>query len=181
MQKPKASQQGSAGRKPVQILVEEVAKEMQEVALEGVAQEPDDKAFKSAEKKTKQTLKEVQTVITIQKARKVYWFEKFLWFISSENYLVIAGRDQQQNEMIVKRYLRAGEPIPPRTLTEAGTMAVCYSAAWDAKVITSAWWVHHHQEGENLLDSLTGQPHPEDVLLFAVPVCSPYTALTNYK
>lgn len=24
-------------------------------------------------------------------------------------------------------------------------MAVCYSAAWDAKIITSAWWVHHHQ------------------------------------
>lgn len=124
------------------------------------------KAFKSAEKKTKQTLKEVQTVTTIQKARKVYWFEKFLWFVSSENYLVIAGRDQQQNEMIVKRYLRAGDiyvhadlhgatscviknpsgnPVPPRSLTEAGTMAVCYSAAWDAKVITSAWWVHHHQ------------------------------------
>uniref|UniRef100_A0A673ZCY5 Nuclear export mediator factor n=1 Tax=Salmo trutta TaxID=8032 RepID=A0A673ZCY5_SALTR len=115
------------------------------------------KAFKSAEKKTKQTLKEVQTVTTIQKARKVYWFEKFLWFISSENYLIIAGRDQQQNEIIVKRYLRTGKsygqlsnvhtsvPIPPRTLTEAGTMAVCYSAAWDAKVITSAWWVHHHQ------------------------------------
>ncbi|XP_056151602.1 ribosome quality control complex subunit NEMF-like [Lampris incognitus] len=124
------------------------------------------KAFKSAEKKTKQTIKQVQTVTTIQKARKVYWFEKFLWFISSENYLVIAGRDQQQNEMIVKRYLRAGDiyihadlhgatscviknpsgdPIPPRTLTEAGTMAVCYSAAWDAKIITSAWWVHHHQ------------------------------------
>ncbi|KAM9842428.1 ribosome quality control complex subunit NEMF [Aulostomus maculatus] len=125
-----------------------------------------DKAMKSAEKKTQQTLKEVQTVITIQKARKVYWFEKFLWFITAENYLIIAGRDQQQNEMIVKRYLRAGDiyvhadlhgatscivknpsgnPIPPRTLTEAGTMAVCYSAAWDAKIITSAWWVHHHQ------------------------------------
>uniref|UniRef100_H3DIP4 Ribosome quality control complex subunit NEMF n=1 Tax=Tetraodon nigroviridis TaxID=99883 RepID=H3DIP4_TETNG len=125
-----------------------------------------DKAMKSAEKKTQKTLKEVQTVTTIQKARKVYWFEKFLWFISAENYLVIAGRDQQQNEMIVKRYLRAGdlyvhadlhgatscviknpsgEPIPPRTLTEAGTMAVCYSAAWEAKIVTSAWWVHHHQ------------------------------------
>ncbi|XP_060736279.1 ribosome quality control complex subunit NEMF-like [Tachysurus vachellii] len=125
-----------------------------------------EKAFKSAEKKTKQTLKEVQTVTTIQKARKVFWFEKFLWFISSENYLIIAGRDQQQNEMIVKRYLRpgdiyihadlhgatscviknpSGELVPPRTLTEAGTMAVCYSAAWDAKVITSAWWVHHNQ------------------------------------
>ncbi|XP_044520725.1 nuclear export mediator factor NEMF isoform X2 [Gracilinanus agilis] len=104
-----------------------------------------EKAFKSAEKKTKQTLKEVQMVTTIQKARKVYWFEKFLWFISSENYLIIGGRDQQQNEMIVKRYLTPGEPIPPRTLTEAGTMALCYSAAWDARVITSAWWVYHHQ------------------------------------
>ncbi|XP_021523873.2 ribosome quality control complex subunit NEMF isoform X3 [Aotus nancymaae] len=125
-----------------------------------------EKAFKSAEKKTKQTLKEVQTVTSIQKARKVYWFEKFLWFISSENYLIIGGRDQQQNEIIVKRYLTpgdiyvhadlhgatscviknpTGEPIPPRTLTEAGTMALCYSAAWDARVITSAWWVYHHQ------------------------------------
>ncbi|XP_042371347.1 nuclear export mediator factor NEMF-like, partial [Plectropomus leopardus] len=39
----------------------------------------------------------------------------------------------------------SGDPIPPRTLTEAGTMSVCYSAAWDAKIVTSAWWVHHHQ------------------------------------
>lgn len=37
------------------------------------------------------------------------------------------------------------------------------------------------QETEDLLTSLTGQPHPEDVLLFAVPVCAPYTALSNYK
>ena len=36
-------------------------------------------------------------------------FEKFLWFISSENYLVIGGRDTQQNELIVKRHLRPGE------------------------------------------------------------------------
>lgn len=35
-------------------------------------------------------------------------FEKFLWFISSENYIVIGGRDQQQNELIVKRYLKPG-------------------------------------------------------------------------
>lgn len=37
------------------------------------------------------------------------------------------------------------------------------------------------QEGEALLDSLTGQPHPEDILLFAVPICAPYTAMANYK
>jgi predicted ribosome quality control (RQC) complex YloA/Tae2 family protein len=44
----------------------------------------------------------------ITKSRKQYWFEKFYWFISSENYLVIGGRDQQQNEIVVKRHLKAG-------------------------------------------------------------------------
>jgi len=126
-----------------------------------------EKAFKSAQKKTKETLKEVETIHTIQKSRKVYWFEKFVWFISTENYLVIGGHDAQQNEILVKRYLRAGDvyvhadlhgatsciiknnnpsqPIPPSTLNEAGTMAICHSGAWDAKVVTSAWWVHHDQ------------------------------------
>ncbi|WAR18853.1 NEMF-like protein [Mya arenaria] len=124
------------------------------------------KALKSAEKKTKETLKEVATAASINKARKTFWFEKFLWFISSENFLVIGGRDQQQNELIVKRYLKQGdvyvhadlhgassciiknhtsEPVPPKTLNEAGTMAICNSAAWDAKVVTSAWWVNPSQ------------------------------------
>ena len=35
-------------------------------------------------------------------------FEKFYWFISSENYLIIGGRDQQQNELVVKKYLNDG-------------------------------------------------------------------------
>ncbi|KAL7296937.1 hypothetical protein TKK_0009377 [Trichogramma kaykai] len=124
------------------------------------------KALKSAERKTKQALKEVQTIHSINKVRKVYWFEKFYWFISSENYLVIGGRDQQQNELIVKRYLRGGDiyvhadisgassiviknpaggPVPPKTLAEAGNMAVAYSVAWEAKVVTGAWWVNSDQ------------------------------------
>ena len=37
------------------------------------------------------------------------WFEKFNWSITSENYLVIAGRDGQQNELLVRRYLRSGD------------------------------------------------------------------------
>lgn len=124
------------------------------------------KALKSAERKTKQTLKDVQTITNINKARKVYWFEKFFWFVSSENYLVIAGRDQQQNELIVKRYMRptdiyvhadihgassvviknpSGHPVPPKTLNEAGIMAICYSVAWEAKVVTNAYWVQGDQ------------------------------------
>lgn len=125
------------------------------------------KAYKNAERKTKQTLKELSVVSSIIKARKTFWFEKFHWFISSENYLVIGGRDVQQNELIVKRYMKPGDiyvhadihgassvvvknhpgagEIPPKTQNEAGTMAICYSAAWEAKVVTSAWWVYQHQ------------------------------------
>ncbi|MCP9265072.1 Ribonuclease-like protein [Dirofilaria immitis] len=142
------------------------------------------KALKSAKMKTKETLEVVETEFEIiewldsgkslvhtkaevMKKRRVMWFEKFLWFVSSENYLVIGGRDAQQNELLVKRYLRSGDiyvhadtrgassiiirnklgggDIPPRTLNEAATMAICYSSAWEAKVTTSAWWVHQHQ------------------------------------
>ena len=109
--------------------------------------ESSEKAFKSAEKKARQTLKDSATIATIRKARKTHWFEKFFWFISSDNYLVVGGRERQQNELLVKRYLRAGDvyvhadlhgassvvvknsssgPIPPRTLQEAGLMAVGY-------------------------------------------------------
>uniref|UniRef100_A0A2D4HKU2 NFACT protein C-terminal domain-containing protein n=3 Tax=Micrurus TaxID=8634 RepID=A0A2D4HKU2_MICLE len=38
-----------------------------------------------------------------------------------------------------------------------------------------------NEEGMALFDSLTGQPHQEDILLFAVPVCAPYTAMAGYK
>ncbi|KAL3991037.1 Fibronectin-binding protein A N-terminus (FbpA) family protein [Acanthocheilonema viteae] len=125
------------------------------------------KALKSAKMKTKETLEVVHTKTEVMKKRRVMWFEKFFWFVSSENYLVIGGRDAQQNELLVKRYLRPGDiymhadargassiiirnklgggEIPPRTLSEAATMAICYSSAWEAKVTTSAWWVHQHQ------------------------------------
>eukprot|EP00742_Colponemidia_sp_Colp-10_P006806 GILJ01007293.1.p1 GENE.GILJ01007293.1~~GILJ01007293.1.p1 ORF type:complete len:963 (-),score=268.38 GILJ01007293.1:280-3018(-) len=123
-------------------------------------------ALKVAEKKARQEVKQEQIRFGIQRLRKVYWFEKFNWFISSENYLVISGRDAQQNEQLVKKHLNKGDiyvhadlngassvviqnpsgaPVSPATLEEAGAMAVCRSAAWDAKVVTSAWWVFDHQ------------------------------------
>lgn len=73
-------------------------------------------AIKAAEKKTKQDLKSVNEKIIffisfyahliqveiktkIQQIRKPLWFEKFYWFISTDNYLVLAGKDAQQNEV----------------------------------------------------------------------------------
>jgi predicted ribosome quality control (RQC) complex YloA/Tae2 family protein len=48
-------------------------------------------------------MKEVRVKASIQQLRKPLWWEKFNWFLSSENYIVLAGRDAQQNEMLVKR------------------------------------------------------------------------------
>ena len=46
-------------------------------------------------------LSRAQSKITakIERVRKPYWFEKFHWFVSSDGYLVLAGRDAQQNEV----------------------------------------------------------------------------------
>ena len=51
-------------------------------------------------------LRQVKAVAVAQALRKPLWFEKFYWFLTSENYLVLSGRDAQQNELLVKRYLR---------------------------------------------------------------------------
>lgn len=70
------------------------------------------KMTKEAEKKTNQQIEKQKINISrtiIREARQILWFEKFKWFISSENYLVISGRDAQQNELLVKKYLRTGD------------------------------------------------------------------------
>ncbi|GMT32425.1 hypothetical protein PFISCL1PPCAC_23722 [Pristionchus fissidentatus] len=125
------------------------------------------KALKNAEAKAKATLETVRVRKDLAKTRKPMWFEKFLWFVSRDGLVCVAGRDAQQNELLVKRYLRTddvyvhadvrgaasvvirnkpgGGEIPPKTLTEAAQMAVCYSNAWDAKVVASAWWVNKSQ------------------------------------
>lgn len=124
------------------------------------------KAFKNVERRTKEMLKEVVVTANITKARKRYWFENFFWFISSDGYLVVAGRDAEQNDLLVKRYMKnndiyvhadlhgaasviikneSSQPVPPKTLTEAGSMAVCYSSAWDSKIATTSWWVYPKQ------------------------------------
>ena len=93
-------------------------------------------ALKAAEAKARLQLAEAQkNKARIQSLpssmRKSYWFEKFAWyveslsvpfvcrratlrafsfrFITSDNYLVVAGKDAQQNEQLVKRYLRPGD------------------------------------------------------------------------
>ncbi|KAK4693309.1 nuclear export mediator factor NEMF, partial [Lecanoromycetidae sp. Uapishka_2] len=139
-----------------------------------------EKALRSTEKKInadlKKGLKQEKEVMRPQ--RKAHWFEKFVYFISSEGYLVLGGKDAQQNEILYQRYLKKGDvfihadlpgaativvknkpgmsesPIPPSTLSQAGTLAVATSNAWDSKAVMSAWWVNTDQVSKT---ALTGE------------------------
>jgi predicted ribosome quality control (RQC) complex YloA/Tae2 family protein len=88
------------------------------------------------------------------------WYEQFRWFHTSDDFLVIGGRDADQNEAIVKKYLDRGDlffhaqahggpvtvlkatgpsesydddiEIPDRSKAEAARFAVSYSSVWKA-------------------------------------------------
>jgi predicted ribosome quality control (RQC) complex YloA/Tae2 family protein len=125
------------------------------------------KAIKGAERKAAAEIVKVKEVSAVKVERQPLWFEKFCWFITSENFLVLSGHDAQQNEILVKRYLRKGDlyvhadahgaastiikandpsaPIPPLSIAEAGAMTVFRSSAWSSKMVTSAYWVNPDQ------------------------------------
>jgi predicted ribosome quality control (RQC) complex YloA/Tae2 family protein len=100
------------------------------------------------------------------KIRKKRWYEKFRWFISSENFLVLGGRDAKTNEQLAKRQMSAndvflhasvhGAPyviikVPEeapgeQTLKEAAQFAVTFSRAWqDGLSNGDAYWVNPEQ------------------------------------
>ena len=85
------------------------------------------------------------------KKPKKKWYEKFRWFISSDKFLIIGGRDATSNEVIFKKYIESndlvfhttfpGSPltiiknpenkkIPETTLQETAEFVASYSRAW---------------------------------------------------
>lgn len=84
-----------------------------------------------------------------RRQRKKEWYEKFHWFISSEDFLCIGGKDATSNEMVVKKHLEpsdlvlhtdmAGSPFfiikngqeaTELTINEAAQAVAVYSKAW---------------------------------------------------
>ncbi len=86
----------------------------------------------------------------VKKTRKKEWYERFRWFITSDNILVIGGKDAKSNELIIKKFtdktdlifhadihgapiavLKSGGQRPPETsIKEAAQFAASYSSAW---------------------------------------------------
>ena len=117
--------------------------------------------------KAKKDIAMEQIAVPKKRVKKnLKWYEKLRWFLSSENILVVGGRDANSNESIVKKYLEPndiylhadihgasstaiklnGNELNDNTLKESGEFAASFSSAW-SKGFTSqdVFWVHPDQ------------------------------------
>ena len=88
-------------------------------------------------------------VSSLRVARKREWYEKYRWFITSDGFLVIGGRNAEMNEEIVSKHLESkdlffhtqspgapvvvlkrGQEAPERSIIETAIFAATYSALW---------------------------------------------------
>jgi predicted ribosome quality control (RQC) complex YloA/Tae2 family protein len=106
----------------------------------------------------------------LKRAVSKKWFEKYRWFISSSGNLVIAGKDIQTNDKIVRKHLKeedkyihaniwgapscilkAADPwekkvgITDQALKETCQFAASYSRAWQNFSTIEAYWVNPFQ------------------------------------
>ncbi len=110
-------------------------------------------------KSFKEEKKEVKKEIRIKR-------EIFRTFTTSDGFKVIAGRDADTNELLIKKHLdkwdivfhadivgapftviKAGKKLPSaQAIKEAAQFAACYSRAWKRKLGTiDVYWVHPNQ------------------------------------
>ncbi|MBW2972940.1 DUF814 domain-containing protein [Candidatus Woesearchaeota archaeon] len=104
-----------------------------------------------------------------QKTKK--WYEKFRWFISSEGFLCIGGKDATTNEIIVKKHAdkedivfhteapgspffvvkTEGKKVGDATLKEAAQATAAYSRAWKMGLASArTYWIKPEQVRKEL-------------------------------
>ena len=113
------------------------------------------KKAEGVEKAIEETKKEIEMVKTRKETKKVRikpereWFEKFHWFYTSGGRLAIGGKNAQQNDIVVKKYmedsdlffhadiqggsvviLKDGTKASEEELLEAAQFAASFSNAW---------------------------------------------------
>jgi len=123
-------------------------------------------AIKKSERELEERKKKRKREEKKKVRRRRFWFEKYRWFITSEDIVVIAGRDAKTNEEVVKKHLGNGDlymhadihgapsvvikvegrEVGEESLFEAAQFAVSMSKAWNAGFGNlSAYWVYPSQ------------------------------------
>lgn len=120
---------------------------------------------KLADLKEKQVLELEKAVQQAKPKREKQWYEKFHWFVSSDGFLVVAGRDATTNEIVVKKHAEkndlilhtemAGSPfavirsenkqVGEQTINEAAEECAIYSRAWKLGIVPEVFWVKPEQ------------------------------------
>jgi predicted ribosome quality control (RQC) complex YloA/Tae2 family protein len=98
--------------------------------------------------------------------RKKRWYEKFRWFRTSNNTLVLGGRDAGSNQQLIRKYFEEpdlffhadfagapvvvvrteGQKVTEQELQEIATFSVSYSRAWKAGwSAADTYWVRSDQ------------------------------------
>lgn len=127
-----------------------------------------EKTKKELEKVEKKKEFAMERIMVPQKRvkKELKWYEKLRWFISSDDFLVIGGRDAHTNEIVVKKHMETndiyihsdihgapsviikseGREIPESTIQEAAEFGATFSSAW-AKGFSSqdVYWVNPDQ------------------------------------
>lgn len=98
--------------------------------------------------------------------KRVDWYDKYHWIITSDGFLAVGGRDSTQNEKLVRKYLNDGDVFlhadisgasafilklegskpQERSLFEVATLAACYSRGWkEGFGSLDVFWVYGSQ------------------------------------
>jgi predicted ribosome quality control (RQC) complex YloA/Tae2 family protein len=101
-----------------------------------------------------------------RRVKRKEWFEKFRWFLSSDGFLVVAGKDAVSNEVLVKKYAERGDVVfhadvvgapfvvvktggkepSEECLREAGEFAAAFSRGWrEGFASVDVYWVKPDQ------------------------------------
>ncbi len=124
-------------------------------------------ALKAIEDTKAAMQKKEKKVTTRRKVNtKKYWYERYRWFISSDGFLVVAGRDADSNEELVKKYMEkndivfhtqypgapitlvkaVGRHITETALYEAACFVVSYSSIWKSGQFSGdCYWIRPEQ------------------------------------
>ena len=122
------------------------------------------KTEKKLEKLQNKTESE-QDIMMVTEIRKKNWYERYRWFNTSDDYLVVGGRDAASNSAVVRKHLvkndkifhadifgspffiiKNAENAPDTSMNEVAHATVCFSRAWREGLYgVKAYWVHPEQ------------------------------------